>query len=151
MVAEQTALTRLRHGVLQALDRQRVLRTHVDDRLPGADCIRADEHALDQVVRVALNNCAIHERTGVALIRVADEGLFRTGCTARGIPLEPCWEAGAAAPFQAGDLDLLNHLFGCHRGEHLFNGLIAVICQIVVNIFRIDNAAVPQCNPRLLR
>ena len=62
--------------VAQAGDRERVLRAAVDVALGGVDRERGDRHALEDPERVALEDAAVHERAGVALVRVADDVLL---------------------------------------------------------------------------
>ena len=51
----------------------------VDVALAGADGVGGDRHALEHPVRVALQDAAVHERAGVALVGVADHVLLRAG------------------------------------------------------------------------
>ena len=89
-------------GRLQALDRERVLRPAVDIALVGVDREGRDGHALDDPEGVALEDAAIHERAGVALVGVADDVLLVTvGLGHRG-PLETGRVAGAATAAQPG-------------------------------------------------
>ena len=101
VVAEQAALARLLEGVTQAGDGERVLVAHVDEALVGADGEGGDEHALDHRVRVVLEDGAVHERAGVALVAVADDVLALAGVGAAVAPLLAGGEAGAAAAAQA--------------------------------------------------
>ncbi len=72
------------------------------------------------------------------------------GELAANLPLHTGGEAGAAAALQTGGLDLVNNLLGRHRGQHLCQCCIAVIGNILVNVFGVDDAAVPQGNPNLI-
>ena len=57
----------------EALDGQRVLVADVGIALARADGIRADDHPLDDAVRIAFQHGAIHVRAGVAFVAVADD------------------------------------------------------------------------------
>ena len=76
MVAEEAALSGVLDGFLEADDGQRVLGTDIDDGRGRSDGIGADEHAFDEVMRIALDDRAVHERAGVALVGVADQVLL---------------------------------------------------------------------------
>ena len=110
VVAEQAVLARLPERVLEALDGERVLGAHVHEALVRADGEGADDHALDERVRVALEHRAVHERAGVALVRVAEDVLGLVVLLLGEAPLHPGGEAGAAAAAQAGGEDLLDDL-----------------------------------------
>ena len=57
--------------------------------LVGADGIPGQRHPLQDGMRVAFQQIAVHEGAGVALIRVADEILLPPGDGARIAPLPP--------------------------------------------------------------
>ena len=77
VVAQEAVRLGLRDGDVQPLDRQRVLGAHVDVALRGADGVAGDDHALQHRVRIALQDRAVHEGAGVALVGVADDVLLR--------------------------------------------------------------------------
>ena len=144
VVAEQAVLARLPERVLEALDGERVLGAHVHVALVRADGEGADDHALDERVRVALEHRAVHERAGVALVRVAEDVLGVVVLLLGEAPLHPGGEAGAAAAAEAGGEDLFDDLLGRHRGEHLGEGLVAVAGDVLVDVERVDDARVAQ-------
>ena len=101
-------------------------------------------------MRVAFQNRAVHKGTGVALVCVAAH-IFLVRLVAGGkFPLQPCGEASAAAAAQAGIQHGLNDLFGRHLCQHLAQRRIAVEGDVLVDIFRVDDAAVAQRNAQLL-
>ena len=57
-VAQQAVLAGLAEGVVEALDGQRILGADVDVALVRADGVGADDHALDDAVRVALEHAS---------------------------------------------------------------------------------------------
>ena len=98
-------LPRLLDGLEQALARDRVLVPDVDEALLAADGARADDHPLDDRVRIALDDAAVHERAGIALVGVADDNRFHApvlGGVPAGFPLDAGSEIrrrrGRAAP-----------------------------------------------------
>ena len=64
-------------AVCSRRDGQRILGPDVDEALAGADRVGGDGHALQDAVRVALQDAAVHEGAGVALVGVADDVLLR--------------------------------------------------------------------------
>jgi hypothetical protein len=88
----------------------RVLGTDIDEALGGADGKARDDHALDQGEGIALHEHPVSEGAAVALIRVADDVLLRGLGMKDGVPLDAGGKAGAAAPAQAGQLNLVDDL-----------------------------------------
>ena len=88
IVSEQTVLLHLLHSCGQSLDSQRVFGTDVDETLGGADGVGADEHTLEDGVRVTFEDGSVHESTGVTLVGVADDVLLSTGSVVAELPLQ---------------------------------------------------------------
>jgi len=149
-VAEQPTLARLGQRDLQAVHGQRILRPDVDVAPLRADGVARNRHALDHAVRVALHDGAIHECTGVALVRIADNELLLTGIAAAKLPLAAGGEACAAAAAQPGALHHVDDRLRRHLRQRLAEGQIAAGCQVLVDILRIDQAAVAQGDALLL-
>ena len=82
----------------------------VEDGLVRADGHRGDGQALDDPVRERFEDHAVHERTRVAFVAVADDVLGRLGLLADHAPFLAGGETSAAAPAQAGRLDGLDDL-----------------------------------------
>ncbi|MPM06679.1 hypothetical protein SDC9_52981 [bioreactor metagenome] len=92
---KEAVLLRLGHGRLQPLDRKGILCPAVDIPFVGAHGVCAQHHALDDTVRIPLEDRTVHERSGIALVRVADDVFlvaFRGGTEA---PLETRRESSA--------------------------------------------------------
>ena len=124
--AEQPRRARLFDGHAQTLDRERVLRADVDVALVRADGVAAEHHALDDGVGVALEDGAVHERAGIALVRVADHVLLVGDGLHTGLPLEARREARAAASAQTGLFHLADDLLPGHGRDCLADGGVAV-------------------------
>ncbi len=77
-----------------------VLGADIDIAAAGASGVACDEHPLDDAVRITLQNIAIHEGAGVALIGVADDKFFIGGRLPDQLPFAPRGEPAAAAPAQ---------------------------------------------------
>ena len=99
---------------------------------------------------IAFQDGAVHERAGVALVRVAADILLIRVILLAELPLEAGGEAGAAAAPQARIKKGLDYIVRSHLGENFSEGLISAGSDILFNIFRIDDAAVAQGNPVLL-
>ncbi len=134
----------------EALDGQRVLGAHVHVALVRADRVAADEHAFDDGVRVALEDGAVHERPGVALVGVADDVLLVALALIGELPLDARGEAGAAAAADARVGDLLDDPLGRLLAESHARGLVAAARQILLDALGIDDAHVAQGDARLL-
>ena len=149
VIPEQTVVAGLLHGYLETLHRQRVLGADVYQTLGGTDTITADGHGLDDRVGVALQDGAVHERSGIALVSVAHHVFLRTGTLRGNLPLQTGGESSAASSSQTGLLDGLNSLL---RGtlQHFCQSLITVTGYIFVYILGIDESAVPQSDTELL-
>ena len=130
------------------LDGQRILGPDVDVSLGGADRIGRDEHPLQDGMGVALDQRAVHEGARVAFVGVADEIALVALRFPAGLPFPPGRETGAAAAAQAGPLDGVQDLLPGH-GQALFEPPIPVPGQVMVEIVRVDDAAVPKHDPHL--
>src|SRR5208282_2990683 len=87
-------------------------------------------------------NGAIHERAGVALIRIANDVLGEIRRLAHDLPLPARRETCTATAAQATGLDLADDLLRCHRGEHLAEGAVTITGDVLLDVFRVDDAAV---------
>ena len=99
---------------------------------------------------VALKDGTIHERAGVAFVGVTANVLLIRVVAARKFPFEAGGEARTAATSQTGVEHGLDDLLGGHLGENLTQSGIAVLCDVVVDLLGIDNAAVAQRDTLLL-
>ena len=141
---EQSGRPALGDGVLQALDGQRVLGPAVDVALGRPDGVGGDEHALDHSEGVALQDGAVHEGPGVALVGVADEVLLGGRGAEGDLPLLPGGEAGATPSAQPRLDHQVAHLFAGHGGERPGRGGEAAGGQGRVEGGGVDQAAVVQ-------
>ncbi len=95
-----------RRAVGKAADRQGVFGADVDVALAGADGVGGDGHAFEDALRIALQDAAVHESAGVALVAVADDVFLGAAGLGDRAPLEAGGIAAAATAAQAalGDL-----------------------------------------------
>src|SRR5580698_399703 len=87
---------------------------------------------------IAFENTAIHKRTGVSFIGVADYVLLCPDRLCDCAPFQASWVAGTTAASQAADRNLSNHLLRRHRGQHFYKGSIALLGNVLFNPLRID-------------
>ncbi len=95
---DETELAGLAEGDQRVLDRQRVLAANIDDAMSSADRDAGDQHPLEDRVRVALEEAAIHVGAGIALVTVADHvlGPVIVAAGPRELPLLPGRETGSS-------------------------------------------------------
>ena len=150
VLAQEAALARLLDRLAQALDGERVLGADVDVSLPDADREGADRHPLDDAVGVALQDAAVHEGAGIALVAVAEDVLHVARRATCERPLDSGGEARAATPTQPGGLHRVDDLLRGHLAEHPREGGVAVLCDVLLDGERVDHAAVPEDDLDLL-
>ena len=149
VVAQQAQLLAVLNGFAQVLHGQRVFGPGIDIALVRADCKSADDHSLHHEMRVPLEEGAVHERPGVALIGVADQ-VFRVPGRGPGEPpLAAGGKAGAASTPNAGILHLVYDLISGHAAQHLGQRGVTTAADVVHGIRGINQTVVPQ-DPALL-
>ena len=109
VLAEVARLARLGERGVEHVGLVRVLAADEDERLVGADRVGADDHPLDEQMRVLLHQLAVLERAGLGLVGVADEVLVHRPLGDEGHLLAHR-EAGAAAAADARVEHLLQHV-----------------------------------------
>ena len=118
VLAQQAHLLGLLDGNAEVLHRQRIFMPHIDVAVLRADGVGIDDHALDDGMRIAFHQRAVHERARIAFVAVADDGLDLRARFLRVLPFEPGGEACAAAPAQARFLDDIDHFVRLVLGQH---------------------------------
>lgn len=148
--AQKAPFPGLPEGDLQTLDGQGILRPDVDVAFASSNGIAADNHTLDDSVGVTFQDTAVHERSGIALIRVADDVLLVAGRAAGELPLQARGKTGTPPAPQTRLFDFGNDLFRGHLGQGLGAGRVASCGDVIIYALRIDVAAVGQGDPVLL-
>ncbi|VTR63828.1 hypothetical protein DESC_100024 [Desulfosarcina cetonica] len=110
----------------------------VDEPLAGADGKGTDDQPLDDVVRIAGEDGAVHERPGLAFVPVDDHVFLLAGGVAGRFPFETGGEAAAAAAAQVGRLDLVQDTFRGHLEKGLGKGRVPADGEIVLDLLGID-------------
>ena len=95
-------------------------------------------------MRVALQDAAVHEGAGVALVGVADDELSLGRLLGDGGPLQPGRVAGAAAAAQAAPRDLRDDLGRAHLTQDVVQGLVPSGLDVRLDPVRLDQPAVLQ-------
>ena len=101
IIAEQPLLLGLTDCQPQPLNSQRVFRPYIEVTFIRPNRISRNRHALDHAMRIIFHHTAIHERTGIAFVTIADHMFVFTASFGNGIPLETGWIASAATPTTA--------------------------------------------------
>ena len=150
VLAEQTIFSRLLDGVFEAVDGEWIFGADVDAPFVCADGIAADGHGFEHGMWVAFEDGAVHERAWVPFVGVADD-IFHVGVIAGSdLPFLPGWEAGAAAAAQSGIKHFLDDVGWCHFKKALTECHVSVVGNAVVDVARINDAAVSEGNTQLL-
>ena len=100
-------------GLLDAFETERELAAHEDEGLRDLQRVGRDDDALDQLVRIALQEQVVLEGGRLGLVAVHHE--VRDRRLAQHRPLAPGRKPGAAAPEQRRLVDLAGDRFGEHR------------------------------------
>ena len=103
---------------------ERELAAQVDERQVALDRVRRDHDALDELVRIALDEHAVLERRRLAFVGVDDE-VARETTVGEERPLLPGREVRAAAAAQARQLHLLLDVGRVALGEHVAQRVVA--------------------------
>src|SRR5215211_5135091 len=112
VAAEQPLVVGGVQGRLEPAARPAALAAQVDEGVAAADGIRGDDHALDQGVRVALEQLHVLEGAGLALVGVDHQVGRLAGPLGQEAPLHAGGEPGPAPTPQPGVLDQLDQVIG---------------------------------------
>ena len=147
ILPEKPVIPRLFDCFQKALAGDGVLVPDVHKALFASDGARADDHSLEHGMRIAFDDAAIHESARISFVGVADQNGIHLAVLRRvtaGFPFHAGREAAAAASPQPGSLDFGDDLLRSHLEESLFQRRVAVDRDVVVDLFRIDDAAVAE-------
>ncbi|MPM75997.1 hypothetical protein SDC9_122992 [bioreactor metagenome] len=152
VAAQQAVVPGLGDGDFQPLDGDGVFRADINVSLAGAHGIAGDGHGLQHTVGVALQHGAVHKRAGVALVGVAGHEFYPVlaGCVGGELPFQAGGEACAAPPADAALLDGVDDLLRGLLGEGPGQGAVAAGADVLVDVFRVNDAAVAQGDAQLL-
>src|SRR6266545_93363 len=135
VAADQAVAVGVGEGGLQAAAGEAALAAQVDEGGAAADRVGRDDHALDQRVRVALQQLHVLEGARLALVGVDHQVGRLAGAPGKEAPLHAGGEAGAAAAAQARVLDRL-HQVGRAAREGGVEAGVAVQLEVAVELVR---------------
>ena len=96
---------------------------------------------------IAFQNGTVHESARVALIGITADVFLNLSPIGGGkFPFQSRRETGAAAASESAVQNDLNDFIRCHPGQHPSQGFIAAGTDIFIDVFRVDNTAVSQCD-----
>ncbi len=98
IITQQADFTGLFDGQGDILDGQGILIAHINVAMGGADGVGTDDHPLQNGVRIAFQQAAVHIRTRVPFVGVADDVLGLALGLAGGIPFPTGGKSAAAPP-----------------------------------------------------
>ncbi|OIQ75088.1 hypothetical protein GALL_432490 [mine drainage metagenome] len=133
VLAEVACVARLLDRGLQLLDEPEELAPDVDEAELALHGPAADDHALDELVGVVLEDDAVLEGAGLALVAVAHQvagGLPLGRVLGHEGPFQAGREARAAAAPEARGLHLLGHGDGLHL-QGLLHGHVAFVALLI--------------------
>ncbi len=142
VAAQQAALLAAAQGLADAGDGQGVLGADVEYAACRPHRPRGDQHPLDDAVGKRLQDHAIHEGTGVALVAVADHVLKLGGRGGRDPPFGTGGKTRPASAAKSAAFDFVDHGFGRHLVPRAAAGAKAVQPQVFVQVQGIGFAAV---------
>src|SRR5690606_1529016 len=139
VVAQVAFGARLLDGVLQNPRALLALAQPVDEALGPQHRVSGDENALDQKVRVELDEHAVVERARLAFVPVARQ-VPGPAVVGQKAPLDAGREARAAAPAQIGLFHFRLHVLRRHLLQRLAQRGVAALRLVVFNARQIDLA-----------
>jgi hypothetical protein len=113
VLAQEAVRVRVVDGLLEAFGAEPELTPDVDERVVRLDRVRRDRRALDDLVRITLDEHVVFERRRLTLVGV-DREVAREDVLREERPLLARAEPGAAATTQPRGLDLLDDLGRLH-------------------------------------
>ena len=129
VVAKESRFAGFRDGIFDNLCGLWKLFANVDVCEFGTDCEAGDDHALDELVRVLMDNVAILEGPRFGLVAVTDQ-VDRFLVAGRDeSPFHTCWKTGATSAPEARLLYFFRHLPGGHL-KGLLQSLVATVGEI---------------------
>ncbi len=125
-------------------DCNRILRAHVYVPLLRPHRVGGNRHSLHHAVRIALEEAAIHERTGIALVGVTEYVLLLALGVVGEAPLEPGRKAGAAAPSEPRRFHRVDYLIARVLGDRFREPGITAERDVVAEAAGVHLPAVPE-------
>ena len=134
------------NGNLQSLDGQRIFSANIDVSLGRANRVGRDQHAFQHAMGIAFQHAAVHERAGIAFVRVADHKFLRSDGLRDRAPFQSGRISCPATPAQSALHHLLDYFDRSHLGESLNQRAISRGGDVLLDSFGINDAGVLQNN-----
>ena len=139
---QKSLLVGLPDRLLRAVDGAVVAVPNEDVAVVRARRPPRNDGALDDRVRVALDEALVVVGAGVALLAVDQHVLVGAVGTLQEAPFDAGGEGRAAAPAQAGGLDLIDKLHLGHGRQRLGEPTVAARREVLADVARVHRAAV---------
>ena len=134
------------------MNSDRILCSYINEALCSTDSVAGNRHSLDDSVGVTFKNGTVHECTRVTFVGVAAYILLiRNGNDSTShLPLSACGESTASASAKSGFAYNIDNLLRRHLCNYLFESLVTVFFEVIIDVLGIYNTAVAKCNTMLL-
>jgi len=129
--------------------RQGIFVAHVDIPFGRADGVSADDHALENAVRIAFHQAAVHVSAGIAFVAVADDVFRRAVRPAAAFPFDAGRKSSSAPSAEPRFFHFIDHAFRRHFGQGFGQRAVAADNQIVLDPCGIDQAVLSENQPVL--
>ena len=150
MLPQQPPLFGLRNGNAQVLYGNWILRPDINIPLVRSNGIRSNGHGFNDRMRISFQNAAIHKCAWIAFVCIAANVFLHLPPVSAGkFPLHSGWEPCTAPALQSAFQHCIDHFIRRHLRQHLVQCCIAVHCNVLLNILRINHSAVAQRHPCL--
>ena len=136
-------------GHPNSLDGQGVLGPDIDIALLGTYHVASDDHSLDNLVRVALQDHPIHKCARVSLVGIADDVFWAALCLPAGLPLAMGRKARASPTAQSRFPQLLDNRLRLHL-QRLVQAGITAAGDVLIYTLRVYIATPTQYQPELM-
>jgi hypothetical protein len=135
ILAQETRGARFRQSLLQDQRPLRELAADVNVSQVRVDRETGDNHPLDQLVRILVDDVAVLERPRLRFVGVADQVNRLWAVLFDEAPLDAAGEAGAAASAQTAGFHLIDDVRLGH-GQRLFQLGVAAFVQVAIDVRR---------------
>ena len=140
--ADKTAPATFLNRLCHPRDRQRILGTDIEVTLAGAHNPGSDGKTFDDAIRARFHQHAVHERTGVAFVAVADDVFGVAVAVVHGGPLQMRRITRSAPAAQAALANLIDNRLAVEFFYAFGKRLKAVFAYVLIEIDRVDCTAV---------
>ena len=136
--------SRIVERFLQPLYRERVFRADINEsaRCPGR--VRAENHALNEHVRIAFYRIAVHVSARIALVCIAHDEFLCAFILPHEFPLDAGRKTGAAAPPEVRFSYDIDNIFRIELSDRTGKRTVPPDCDIFLDTLGIYHARIPK-------